>query len=199
VLVFGFGAESSGIPRSWAATAERPGINLLEALSDQAVENIQAMVGSVKRAGDIVIASLHWGGNWGFSVPEEHVRFAHGLIQAGVDLVHGHSSHHVRPIEVFEGKLILYGCGDFLNDYEGISGHEEFRDDLALMYLPAVDGFTGRLIDLCLAPMTIRHFRANRSSRREAEWLRDTINRESRPFDFRVELREDPHLELRPV
>ena len=124
------------------------------------------MVGSVKRAGDIVIASLHWGGNWGFSVPEEHVRFAHGLIQAGVDLVHGHSSHHVRPIEVFEGKLILYGCGDFLNDYEGIGGYEEFRDDLALMYLPAVDGFTGRLIDLCLAPMRIRHFRANRSSRK---------------------------------
>ena len=174
-------------------------LNLLEELSDQAVENIQAMVGSVKRAGDIVIASLHWGGNWGFSVPEEHVRFAHGLIQAGVDLVHGHSSHHVRPIEVFEGKLILYGCGDFLNDYEGISGYEEFRDELALMYLPAVDGFTGRLIELCLAPMTIRHFRANRSSRREAEWLRDTINRESRPFDFRVELREDPRLELRPA
>ena len=124
------------------------------------------------------------------------MRFAHGLVQAGVDLVHGHSSHHVRPIEVFEGKLILYGCGDFLNDYEGISGYEEFRDELTLMYLPAVDPFTGRLIDLCLAPMKIRHFRANRASRQDAEWLRDAINRESRKFKFQVELREDPHLEM---
>ena len=199
VLVFGFGAGSSGIPRSWAATADRSGVNLLADLSDQTVELIQVMVGGVKRAGDIVIASIHWGSNWGFSVPKEHVRFAHGLIRAGVDLVHGHSSHHIRPIEVFEGKLILYGCGDFLNDYEGISGYEEFRDELALMYLPAVDRFTGRLIDLRLAPMRLRHFRLNRASREEAEWLRDTINRESGAFDFRVELRENAHLELRPA
>ena len=54
----------------------------------------------------------------------DQVRFAHRLIDGGVDLVHGHSSHHPRPIEVFRGKLVLYGCGDCINDYEGISGHQ---------------------------------------------------------------------------
>jgi poly-gamma-glutamate synthesis protein (capsule biosynthesis protein) len=122
------------------------------------------------------------------------VRFAHGLIRAGVDLVHGHSSHHVRPIEVFEGKLILYGCGDFLNDYEGIGGYEEFRDDLALMYLPAVSSFTGQLVDLCLAPMRIRHFRAALIPAKASSATRSAA---SRPFDFRVEP-AGPHLELRP-
>jgi poly-gamma-glutamate synthesis protein (capsule biosynthesis protein) len=146
-----------------------------------------------------VIASVHWGSNWGFAVPGEHVRFARALVGAGVDLVHGHSSHHVRPIEVFEGKLILYGCGDFLNDYEGIGRYGEFRDDLALMYLPALDARTGRLVDLRLAPMRVRQFRANRASRDEALWLRDAINRESRQFGFRVELAAEPHLELRPA
>ena len=34
--------------------------------------------------------------------------------------MHGHSSHHPRPIEVYRGKLILYGCGDLVDDYEGI-------------------------------------------------------------------------------
>jgi len=34
-------------------------------------------------------------------------------------------------------RLILYGCGDFLNDYEGIRGYEEYRGDLALMYFGA--------------------------------------------------------------
>jgi poly-gamma-glutamate synthesis protein (capsule biosynthesis protein) len=38
-------------------------------------------------------------------------------------------------MEVYKGKLILYGCGDFLNDYEGIGGYEYYRDGLALMYL----------------------------------------------------------------
>ena len=28
--------------------------------------------------------------------------------------------------EVYRDKLILYGCGDFLNDYEGIGGYQPF-------------------------------------------------------------------------
>jgi poly-gamma-glutamate synthesis protein (capsule biosynthesis protein) len=197
VVVFAFGTESSGIPPSWAGTEERPGVSLLEDLSARTVDGIRDMVREVKGPRDIVVASIHWGGNWGFGVPEEHVRFGHGLIQAGVDLVHGHSSHHVRPIEVFEGKLILYGCGDFLDDYEGITGYEEFRDDLTLMYFPSVDVLTGRLLDLCMTPMQIRRFRANRASVEGAGWLRDTLNRESRTFDVQLELRGDQRLEVR--
>jgi poly-gamma-glutamate synthesis protein (capsule biosynthesis protein) len=194
VIVFGLGTETSGILPSWAAAEDRPGVALLETLADETVATIGAMVGSVKGRRDVVVASIHWGGNWGFVVPDRYVRFAHGLIRAGVDLVHGHSSHHVRPIEIFEGKLILYGCGDFLDDYEGIAGHEEFRDDLVLMYFPTVDPLTGRLCDLRMTPMQIRNFRLKRASREDARWLRDTINRESRKFDFRVKLGEDHRL-----
>ena len=100
-------------------------------------------------------------------------------------------------MEIFEDRLILYGCGDFLDDYEGIAGYEEFRDDLALMFFPTVDLLTGRLFELHLTPMQIRNFRLKRASHTDAGWLRDTINRESRRFDFRVELRKDDQLELR--
>ena len=55
--------------------------------------------------------------------PAEQVRFAHRLIDGGFDLVHGHSSHHPRPIELYRGRLVLYGCGDFIDDYEGIGGY----------------------------------------------------------------------------
>jgi hypothetical protein len=103
------------------------------------------------------------------------------LIGAGVDVVHGHSSHHPRPIEVVEGKLVLYGCGDFVDDYEGISGREEFRGDLVLMYFADVDPSSGRLVDLSMTPMRIRQFRLHRASPDEARWLRDTINREREP------------------
>jgi poly-gamma-glutamate synthesis protein (capsule biosynthesis protein) len=34
---------------------------------------------------------------------------------------------------VFGGKLVLYGCGDCINDYEGITGHERYRGDLRLL------------------------------------------------------------------
>jgi poly-gamma-glutamate synthesis protein (capsule biosynthesis protein) len=54
------------------------------------------------------------------------VAIAHKLIDgAAVGLIHGHSSHHVRGIEVYRNKLILYGCDDFLKDYEGISGYPD--------------------------------------------------------------------------
>ena len=46
------------------------------------------------------------------------------IAAAGVDLVHGHSSHHAKGAEVYRGKLILYGCGDLISDYEGISVRE---------------------------------------------------------------------------
>lgn len=100
-------------------------------------------------------------------------------------------------MEILEDRLILYGCGDFLDDYEGITGYEKFRDDLALMFFPTVDLLTDRLLELHLTPMQIRNFRLNRASRADAGWLRDTINRESRRFDFRVELREDDQLQHR--
>lgn len=42
-------------------------------------------------------------------------------VAAGVDVVCGHSSHHVKGAEVHAGKLAIYGCGDLVSDYEGIA------------------------------------------------------------------------------
>jgi len=41
-------------------------------------------------------------------------------------------------VKIYRGRLILYGCGKCIDDYEGTSGHEEFRDDLRLLYFPSV-------------------------------------------------------------
>lgn len=200
LLVFGFGTEDSGIPADWAATDTRPGVWLLDELTGEAVEHITRHIRAHRRPGDIVVASIHWGGNWGYDIPESHRRFAHGLIdRAGVDLIHGHSSHHVRPLEVHNGRLIIYGCGDFLNDYEGIVGYERFRDDLALMYFVSLAIPSGELLQLRMRPMRIRRFRSNRAGRKDARWLADTLNRESTHLDAAVEVDDDNTLHLMPV
>ena len=62
----------------------------------------------------------------------------------GVDLTHSHSSCHPRPIEVYRGKLVLYRCGDCIDDYEGITGYENYRDDLRLLYFASIAPGTGR-------------------------------------------------------
>ena len=105
----------------------------------------------------------------GFNVPEEQIRFAHMLIDSGaVDVVHGHSSHHVRPLEIYRGELTMYGAGDFLNDYEGIERNEGYRDDLALMYFPTFDARTGRLTRLRMVPLQIFRFSLRRASAADA-------------------------------
>jgi poly-gamma-glutamate capsule biosynthesis protein CapA/YwtB (metallophosphatase superfamily) len=198
LLVFAFGDETSGIPSSWAATARRPGIDFLPDLSEATATGILARVQRARRARDVVVASVHWGSNWGYQVPPAQQRFARWLLEGGVDIVHGHSSHHVRPIEIYRGKLILYGCGDFLDDYEGIAGHEEFRDDLTLMYFPTVEPETGRLERLHMMPMRVRNLRANRAAPADAGWLASTLRRVSTPFRIRVELAADGILTAQP-
>ncbi|RPJ11293.1 MAG: CapA family protein [Deltaproteobacteria bacterium] len=198
VIVFSLGSVTSGVPLSWAASEKRPGVNLLKNLSDQTVRQIREKVQGVNRQGDIVVVSIHWGGNWGYEVPQDQVQFAHQLVDvAGVDMIHGHSSHHVKGIEVYRDKLILYGCGDFLNDYEGIGGYEYYRADLSLMYFPKVAPSTGKLDSLQMTPTQIKHLKVNRASREDALWLSETLNREGRKFGTRVETNPDNTLTLR--
>ncbi|HEY8460534.1 MAG TPA: CapA family protein [Blastocatellia bacterium] len=195
-LIFSFGSPTSGVPREWAATAYRPGVNLLEDLSEETAHSVADRMLREARPGDVVIASIHWGGNWGYQISDAQIRFAHHLIDEGVSIVHGHSSHHVKTVEVYRQGLILYGCGDFLNDYEGISGYEQFRSDLTLIYLVDVDPWRGRLLKVRLVPMQIRRFRLNRASAEDSQWLRDLLNRLGAPFGARARLESDYSLTL---
>ncbi len=195
VMVFGFGDQSSGIFSSWGACKDKPGVNLLPDLSGNTVQRIAKQIAGLKQQGDCVVVSIHWGGNWGYKIPNEHREFAHRLVdQAQVDVVHGHSSHHPKGVEVYRGKPILFGCGDFLNDYEGISGHEEYRGDLALMYFATMDLATGNLVDLIMTPMQIRRFRLHYADPGDVRWLQQVMDRESRALGARIELADDSHL-----
>lgn len=195
VLVFALGSATSGIPWAWAASASKPGVNLIDERSEDAIRRLGSHVKAIKRPRDIVVASIHWGGNWGYDIPRAQRTFAHRLIEhAQVDVVHGHSSHHPKGIEVYRDKPIIYGCGDFLNDYEGIGGHEEYRADLTLMYFVCMDPSNGRLVRFNMTPMQNRRLRANRASEQDARWLRDTLHREA--FHTRVVLNDSDPLTL---
>ena len=197
LIVFSVGTDSSGVAPAWEATPDRPGVAFLKDLTEQAAEALVERVRAVKREGDVVVVSIHWGSNWGYDVPPDQVRFAHWLIDGGVDVVHGHSSHHPRPIEVYRRRLVLYGCGDFINDYEGIRGYEAYRGDLALMYLPTLASASGELVQLRMVPLQIRQMRLHRASTSDTRWLHHVLQEESRPFGTRLELSPDQVLVLR--
>lgn len=187
VIVFSFGMESSGVSTDWAAGIDKPGINRLPDLSNKTIDNIHTAVNAVKRDRDIVVASIHWGGNWGYEIPRQHIQFAHQLLEvADIDIIHGHSSHHALGVEIYNNKPIIYGCGDFLNDYEGIRGYEEYRDDLTLMYFVKMAVKTRKLVSLEMVPMQIRRFQLHRASEADTLWLQHILERECKKFDNRV-------------
>ena len=183
LLVFSFASTTSGTPASWGATQAAPGVNILPDLSEASVTRISEQIARGRQPHDIIIVSVHWGPNWGYDIPDSQRHFAHALIdEANVSIIHGHSSHHAKAIEVYRNRLILYGCGDFLNDYEGIRGYEEYRDDLALMYFADVDPKSGDVAALAVVPLQIRQFRLVRPSSQDVDWVQRTLDHESRRF-----------------
>jgi len=196
MLVFSCGTASSGIPAGWAAATARPGVSFLPSLSRASAASVVALAEAARQDGDLVAVSIHWGANWGYGVTPDQVQFAHRLIDGGLSLVHGHSSHHPRPVEVYRGRLILYGCGDCIDDYEGISGHEEFRDELRVLYIASLTPGTGALQALRMVPMRARKMRLQRASPADSRWLAATLNRINRGFGSGVELQPDGTLLL---
>jgi poly-gamma-glutamate synthesis protein (capsule biosynthesis protein) len=63
VIVVGLGSTTSGIPPEWAATEDRPGVDLVDSGASGIAEGFAARIAPVRRPGDVVVASIHWGPN----------------------------------------------------------------------------------------------------------------------------------------
>ena len=61
----------------------------------------------------IVIVSYHWGAELDYAPNDNQVRLGRATIDAGADLVIGHHSHRINPIEYYNGKYICYSLGNF--------------------------------------------------------------------------------------
>jgi len=180
ILVFAFAAYDCGVPPAWEANHE-PGINMLPP-DDLHLTRTADRLLAARRPGDLVIASIHWGANRVDHIPARHRRVARYLVESGAaDVIHGHSSHHPLAAEVHHGKLILYGCGDLINDYEGTTNGRSDRPDLVCLYLATLES-DGRLHGLDILPFQLHRFRLRPPGREDREWLRASINRLATPF-----------------
>ena len=198
VLLFAAGSRSSGIPAEWAAASDRPGVYMIDEASPDTAAELRRFIEEHRRDGDRIVVSLHWSPNWNYRVPEAERRLAHALIsEAGVDVVHGHSSHHIKGIEVYENRPILYGCGDLLTDYEGIGKRfARFRGDLGSMYFVDLEAETGILRRLEMIPTEMNRIQIRTADRGGSAWLAEVLNREGRRFGTGVELLHGGALEL---
>jgi poly-gamma-glutamate synthesis protein (capsule biosynthesis protein) len=89
--------------------------------------------------------------------PPPHFRaFAHALLEGGADVFHGHSAHVFQGIEIYQGKPILYDCGEFVDDY---AVDPVLRNDWGLMYRLWLE--EKRVREVELIPLLIDHCQVN--------------------------------------
>lgn len=84
-------------------------IDRYEQLWDKVPADIQA----AKAQYPIVIVSFHWGNEKDYSPTSNQIRMGRLAVDAGADLVLGHHSHRMQPIEQYKGVYICYSLGNF--------------------------------------------------------------------------------------
>lgn len=141
---------------AWAAGEKRAGVWYVPIdPDDRRARDLFARVDNARRDADLVIVALHWGSNWGYRPEREHVPFAHALIDHGADIVYGHSCHVFRGVEIHRRRPILYGTGDFIDDY---AVDETERNDESFVFMIEWPQAADR--GLRLYPTTIDTFQA---------------------------------------
>jgi poly-gamma-glutamate synthesis protein (capsule biosynthesis protein) len=149
----------------WEASAYRPGVFYVPIdLRDQRAQKLLEIVAYVRARVDVVIVAAHWGPNWGYRPQPEHIPFAHALVEAGADIIFGHSCHVFQGIEFYRGAVILYSCGDFVDDYRV---DEVERNDQSFIFVVEIEN--RHIARLKLYPTVITRYQARLAREAVAE------------------------------
>ena len=158
----------------WAAGRDTPGTWYLPV---ERLDEAKDAVALLRPQVDILIVTMHWGPNNRVQPSDAFVDFAHALIDAGVDIFHGHSAHVMQGIEWYNDKLIMYDTGDFVDDYVV---DPLLRNDLSALFVVLVQ--EGRVIQLALVPAVIKNHRVEHAKGVDARTVFDIMQQRSSVF-----------------
>lgn len=173
-------------PEEWAATADRPGINLVRIGSETDLERVAAWLTAARESADFVVLSLHWGPNMRERPSPEFRAFARAVIDAGADIVWGHSAHVVQGVEFHHGRPILYDTGDLVDDY---AIDADLRNDLGALFLVQVRGTTTD--EVGLLPLRITDMRVGRATDGDRAWFARRITALSRELGTDIDVTDE--------
>lgn len=158
---------------AWEATAGQPGVFYVPMdLQDARAQYLLERVRWARKMVDFLIVSAHWGPNWGYVPPREHVAVGRALIAAGADMVFGHSGHVCRGIELYQRRPLLYCTGNFIDDYAVNS--VERNDESAIFVLETQQHAARRLH---LYPTVIDSMQAQLARGQRAEDIAGKLQR----------------------
>ncbi|MBW2985376.1 CapA family protein [Candidatus Woesearchaeota archaeon] len=166
----------------WEAGMHNPGTNYVK-VGD--IYNVKKDIDKIRHEVDILIATIHWGPNMREHPSQAFVDFAHQMIDAGIDIIHGHSAHVFQGIEIYNKKLIMYDTGDFVNDY---AVDPDLRNDRSFIFL--VDINKEGIKEIRLIPTLISHMQVNHATATNYRESIERIKESSEKFGTHIEERD---------
>ncbi len=162
----------------WKATADAPGIAYVH-VSD--IDALRDDVVALRTQVDLLVVSLHIGPNMVTEPSRAIVDFCHGLVDLGVDIIHGHSAHVVQGMELYKGKLIMYNTGDFVDDY---AVDAVLRNDLSFLFL--ISATKSGVQTVRLVPVRIKNMQVNRAEGDDASTVIKMMQERSQAFGMQL-------------
>lgn len=107
VAVVGFGGVAPD--PSWYATEDTPGMRN----GDDTATMVEAVAAAAEVA-DVVVVTIHWGLELDTSPRPDDVERAESMIAAGADIIFGHHSHRLQPVEKVDGAAVFWSLGNFV-------------------------------------------------------------------------------------
>jgi poly-gamma-glutamate capsule biosynthesis protein CapA/YwtB (metallophosphatase superfamily) len=163
---------------TWAANQKTPGINYF---TPSAIDNLLNDISELKKQVNLAIISLHWGPNMREQPSSDFIEAAHKMIDAGADIIHGHSAHIFQGIEIYKNKVIMYDTGDFIDDY---AIDPILRNNHSFLFV--VHANKDSLQKISLIPTLIHNMQVNLAPQENAEWSINRLKQLSAPFGTKI-------------
>ena len=114
-------------------------------------ENIKARIQEIREKADVVVVTYHWGAEYQSQPDARQKYLGHLTIDSGADLVVANHPHWVQPVEIYNGKVIMYAHGNTIFDQEW---SEETKRGVLGKYI-----FAGKqLVDIEYIPIGLRNY-----------------------------------------
>ncbi len=80
--------------------------------SEELKDIVDADVKKARQSCDLVVVSFHWGDELDYAPKSNQIMLGRSAVDSGADLVLGHHSHRINPIECYKGKYIVYSLAN---------------------------------------------------------------------------------------
>lgn len=172
-------------PEDFAAQPDLSGVAFADLWKERPTW-LEETVTSVREHADLVLVTVHWGPNM-VREPVPHVlAAAERLLDAGADLIVGHSAHVFHGVRWKGNAAVLYDLGDFVDDY---AVDRRLRNDLGLFWLVHLDGSTVQRVEA--VPLKLEHRYTRIADGDDQAWIEQQLTSACERFDSRVELVND--------